>query len=96
MRGHLHVDQLAGTARELVGDRVRFAGQPLELLTGGAGVYAPQNGAGSIAPATANGTLAGASTKAHHGVVGLVVCAVIILFLLDRAGFRFAVTAGRR
>ena len=33
---------------------------------------------------------------AHHGVVGLVLVAVLVLFLLDKAGFRFAVTVGRR
>ena len=32
---------------------------------------------------------------AHHGLVGVVLVAVLVLFLLDRAGFRFAVTVGR-
>lgn len=34
--------------------------------------------------------------KAHHSVIALVLIAVAVLFLLDKAGFRFAVTAGRR
>ena len=38
----------------------------------------------------------GAGVQQHHGVVGLVILAAAVLFLLDRAGFRFAVTAGRR
>lgn len=92
---HRHVDRLAGSPCELAGDRLRWNGAPLELLTGGAGAYT-RDSARVVAPPTANGILAGASTRAHHGVVGLVVLAVIVLFLLDRAGFRFAVTAGRR
>jgi hypothetical protein len=38
----------------------------------------------------------GGGVQAHHGTIGLVLFAVLILFLLDRAGFRFAVTVGRR
>ena len=72
-----------------------MAGQPYELLTGGAGMY----GAGpSVAPQNANGAVAGAAAglKPHHGPIALVLFAVLILFMLDAAGFRFAVTAGRR
>ena len=32
----------------------------------------------------------------HHGLITLVLAAVAVLFILDRAGFRFAVTVGRR
>ena len=40
---------------------------------------------------------AGAGAGApHYGLVGLVLLAVLILFILDKAGFRFAVTVGRR
>jgi hypothetical protein len=52
-----------------------------------------------IAPQNANGAIAGAvkaGLQPHHGVVTLVLLAVVVLFILDRAGFRFAVTAGRR
>jgi hypothetical protein len=38
----------------------------------------------------------GGSVQPHHGVVGIVLLAVIVLIVLDRVGFRFAVTAGRR
>lgn len=71
-----------------------MAGQPMELLTGGAGMVGgptptPQNANGAVAR-LANGL------QPHHGPVGLVLVAVAVLFVLDRAGFRFAVTAGRR
>ena len=32
----------------------------------------------------------------HHGLIGIVLVAALVLVVLDRAGFRFAVTAGRR
>ncbi len=71
-----------------------MAGQPYELLSGGAGMYqnpvAPQNANGRVAGATAAGI------QPHHGPICLVLLAVALLFVLDRAGFRFAVTAGRR
>lgn len=91
MRDRLHFDSFDP------GDRLRYAGQPLEMLTGGAGMY--QAGGGGGAPQNANGAVLGATGTAvqpHHGVICLVVLAVLILFLLDRTGFRFAVTAGRR
>jgi hypothetical protein len=54
-------------------------------------------GAGTVTPQNANGQVAGATGQQPHvGVVGLVLFAVLILFILDRAGFRFAVTAGGR
>jgi hypothetical protein len=73
-----------------------MSGQPLELLTGGSGMFA---GAGTVTPQNANGAVAGAAGTypgPHIGVVGLVLFAVLILFALDRAGLRFAVTAGGR
>ena len=45
------------------------------------------------------GGAAGSSSTAaqpHVGLIGLVVVSVLVLFLLDRAGFRFAVTVGKR
>jgi hypothetical protein len=76
-----------------------MAGQPMELLTGGAGVFQSTGSPSAIsAPQNANGALVGVSAKLepHHGVIGIVLLAVLVLFILDRAGFRFAVTAGRR
>ena len=73
-----------------------MAGQPMELLTGGAGMYSNPS---PIAPQNANGAAVGAGVaglQPHHGPIALVLVAVAVLFLLDRAGFRFAVTAGRR
>lgn len=74
-----------------------MAGQPMELLTGGAGMYS--NPAAQVAPSNANGKAVGsglAGVQPHHGPICLVLFAVAVLFVLDRAGFRFAVTAGRR
>lgn len=39
-------------------------------------------------------TMSGYQT--HHGIIGLVVVAVLLLWALHKFGFRFAVTAGRR
>jgi hypothetical protein len=70
-----------------------MSGQPMELLTGGAGMYS----AGSVTPGSANAsTLRSPGLQPHHGPIALVLFAVLVLFILDRAGFRFAVTAGRR
>lgn len=71
-----------------------MAGQPFELLTGGAGMIGQ---APTVAPSNANGAAVGAAAgNPHHGVLGIVIVAVAVLFFLDRAGFRFAVTAGKR
>jgi len=72
-------------------------GQPLELLTGGSGAYSMQ-ASSVVAKPSANGTVARAAQgqQPHHGVIGMVLLAVLILVALDRAGFKFAVTAGRR
>lgn len=71
-----------------------MAGQPLELLTGGAGMTQ----AAPAAPQNANGAMVGAANglQPHHGPVAILLLAVLILIALDRAGFRFAVTAGKR
>lgn len=47
---------------------------------------------------TANGFPSGSASTVgpHHGLIGLVLVAVLVLFLLDRAGFRFAVAVGRK
>lgn len=83
---------------EGAGDRLRYAGQPLEILTGGAGFGGPgQSRPNVVAPPSSNGLVAGAlSGQPHVGLIGLVLIAVALLILLDQAGFRFAVTAGKR
>lgn len=75
-----------------------MAGVPMELLTGGSGMYQAGRGGPSIAPQTVNGSMVGAggSPSPHLGPVAIVLVAVLLLIVLDRAGFRFAVTAGRR
>ena len=73
-----------------------MSGQPLEVLTGGAGMYTAQP---LSPPSNANANIvagAGVGVQPHHGVIGLVLFAVLVLLVLDRVGFRFAVTAGRR
>jgi hypothetical protein len=65
--------------------------------------YDPQLIEGSAQPTltsspTANGArsrMSGVSPQAHHGLIGIVLFAVLVLFVLDKAGFRFAVTVGR-
>ena len=44
----------------------------------------------------AGNRIVGGGQGPHHGVIGLVLLAVLLLVVLDRAGFRFAVTAGKR
>lgn len=36
------------------------------------------------------------SVEPHHSVIGMVVLAAVAIFALDKAGFRFAVTKGKR
>lgn len=93
MRGHLHVDQFTGSPRELDGAQLHFAGMDASLLTGGQGFGVT---ASIATPPNANGIVVGAGAQQHYGVLGLVVLAVIVLFVLDKVGFRFAVTAGKR
>lgn len=71
-----------------------MAGQPVEILTGGAGFQSSaQVGVGP----NANGIVANAALGAPQvGLIGLVLIAVALLLILDKAGFRFAVTAGKR
>ena len=48
------------------------------------------NGGGQAAPTTSGGG------QPHHGLIGIVLVSVLGLFLLDRAGIKFFVTAGKR
>lgn len=50
----------------------------------------------NTAPSAGSGIGAAFGAQPHHGAVGLVLVAVLVLFALDKLGFRFAVTAGRR
>jgi hypothetical protein len=50
----------------------------------------------SSAGGTSSSPFAGLSMQPHHGLIGLVLVAGLIIIVLDRAGFRFAVTAGKR
>lgn len=69
---------------------VHRAGMDASFLTGGAG-FAP-----APPPPNANAVVLGSSQGQHIGVIGLVLIAAVLLIILDRVGFRFAVTAGKR
>ena len=67
-----------------------MAGAEPFLLDGGMGSPTLTTTSSSI------GRGIGMSVQPHHGVIGLVLLAVLALIVLDRVGFRFAFTAGRR
>lgn len=64
-----------------------MAGFNPEFITGTL-TQAPSSGSG-VAPTSGAG-----GVQSHHALVGIVLLAVLVLFLLDRAGFRFAITVG--
>lgn len=67
-----------------------MAGVQESFLSGGAGMRtAPP-------PPNANALVVGGGVQPHYSVIAIVLIAVAVLFVLDKAGFRFAVTAGRR
>lgn len=67
-----------------------MAGMPGYVLEGGmTAPTLPQAMAGG-------GSSAYSNQRPHFGVIGVVLAAVAILYALDKFGFRFAVTAGRR
>jgi hypothetical protein len=69
-----------------------MAGVESFLLDGGAGSMPSL----VSAPAAGSGIGSSLGAQPHHGAIVLVVLAVGVLFALDKAGFRFAVTAGKR
>lgn len=68
-----------------------MAGQEQFLLEGG--MSQPSLVAGSSSMGRG---ITASAVQPHHAILGLVLVAVIGLWALDRFGFRFAVTAGRR
>lgn len=70
-----------------------MAGVDPQMLFGAAPTLtaAPSSGSG-----IGGGSLSASVTSPHFTVIGLVLVALLVLFLLDRAGFRFAVTVGKR
>ena len=59
-------------------------------------VQAPSMFSGSGQPGSGLLSQAGGVTvQPHHSLIGIVLLAVLVLFLLNKAGFRFAVTVGR-
>ena len=64
-----------------------MAGQDQFLLEGGMS----QPSLGTVA----GGGLRSGQQSPQHGVIAIIVLAAAVLYLLDRFGFRFAVTTGR-
>lgn len=69
-----------------------MAGQEAFLLEGG------MNNPGLTVSATGLGgnRIDNSGYEPHHGILGLLLIAVVGLWALHKFGFRFAVTAGRR
>ncbi len=67
-----------------------MAGQDAFLLDGGMSTPSPASVAAGMGRNIAGGP------PAHYSVIALVLVAVVVLWALDKFGFRFAVTAGRR
>lgn len=73
-----------------------MAGQDQFLLEGGMpnpGLTVSATGLGGV---RTDNSLPGSGYQPHHGVLGMVLIAVVGLWALHKFGFRFAVTAGRR
>ena len=70
-----------------------MAGQDHFLLTGGNSQ--PTLGAVSSSMGRAE-PFGGGGIQPHHGILGVLIVALIGLWALDHFGFRFAVTAGNR
>lgn len=70
-----------------------MAGQEQFLLEGG--MSQPSLGQVGITEGR-NVTGANGAPPAHYSVIVLVLVAVLVLWALDKFGFRFAVTAGKR
>ena len=68
-----------------------MAGQDQFLLEGGMS----QPTLAAVASGN-QGIVAGGGVQAHHSVLAMVAIAVIGLYLLDKFGFRFAFSAGKR
>lgn len=72
-----------------------MAGFDPQLLLGGGQptlTQAPSSGSGKLGSALSTGQ----GVQPHHGLLGLVLLSVLTLFLLDKVGYRFFVTAGKR
>lgn len=99
---HLHASQVAGSAAELDGDRLRYGGGNFgaDILggylgsvgTASTGYYAPAADGGIVA----NGPLGGISqlTKVVLHVAAFWIVSIAILILLHKFGFRFSLTVG--
>ena len=69
-----------------------MAGQEQFLLEGGMS----QPTLGQVGVTMGRNVAGAGGTPEHWSVIALVLFAVVVLWALDKFGFRFAVTAGRR
>lgn len=69
-----------------------MAGQEAFLLEGGMS----QPTLSQVGVTMGRNVQATGAPPAHYSVIALVLFAVVVLWALDKFGFRFAVTAGRR
>lgn len=69
-----------------------MAGQEQYLLEGGMS----QPTLAQVSTGIGRGVQASAGPPAHYSVIALVLLAVVVLWALDKFGFRFAVTSGKR
>lgn len=70
-----------------------MAGFDPQIIFGGGQptlTQAPYTGRGG------GGGLAAGNVQPHHGLIGMVLLATLVIFVLDKAGYRFFVTAGKR
>lgn len=72
-----------------------MAGQEAFLLEGG-NPNPNLIGVAAIGSGRADSGPSGQGYEPHHGILGMVVIAVVGLWALHKFGFRFAVTAGKR
>lgn len=70
-----------------------MAGQEPFLLDGGSAYPTLTGASTSMGVGLPSGP---SGTDPRHGIIGLVLLAVLALYLLDKMGFRFVFMAGRR
>ena len=73
-----------------------MAGQEAFLLEGGMTSGGLTGASTSMGVGLPSGPGAYSGADPRHGIIGLVLIAVLVLYLLDKMGFRFVFMAGRR
>ena len=73
-----------------------MAGQEAFLLEGGMTSGGLTGASASMGVGLPSGPGLSGSGDPRHGIIGLVLIAVLVLYVLDKSGFRFVFMAGRR